>query len=196
MLDPLFIRIVALGFAVLFVLAAAHKLSNRNEFFLILRAYKVLPAMLLRPTTLLIPNLEIILAFGWFLIAVLGFQLRAVPVLSAGLLLVYAAAIAINLLRGRRDIDCGCSLASSKTDKSSPSAQISEAQVYRNTVLALLASVAAAPATTRAINAVDYLALVGASVVCIFIYAAINQLIANSLRMKPWLSKTRNITNG
>jgi hypothetical protein len=50
--------------------------------------------------------------------------------------------------------------------------------------------------TARVINAIDYLALIGASVVCVFIYAAINQLIANSLSMKPWLSKTRNITNG
>jgi hypothetical protein len=196
LLDPLFIRIVAMGFAVLFMLAAVHKLSNRSEFFLILRAYQVLPAMLLRPTTLIIPNLEIILAFGWFLIGVLGFQLRAVPVFSAGLLLVYAAAIAINLFRGRRDIDCGCSLASSKTDSSNPSEQISEAQVFRNCLLALLALIAAAPMTARVINAIDYLALIGASVVCVFIYAAINQLIANSLSMKPWLSKTRNITNG
>jgi hypothetical protein len=196
LLDPLIIRILALGFAVLFLLAAIHKLSNRSEFLLILGAYKVLPPLLLRPATLIIPNLEIAIALGWLLMGVLGFQLRAVPIISAGLLLVYGYAIAINLFRGRTDIDCGCSFSSAKTEKSKNSDQISGALVWRNSVLALLTLVALSPVSARVITSLDYLALVAATVVCVFIYAAMNQLIANSHSMTPWLRKTRNLTDG
>lgn len=195
-LDPLFIRILALGFAILFLLAAVHKLSNRSEFLAILGAYKVLPPLLLRPASLIIPNLEIVIALGWFLIGVLGVQLRAVPIISAGLLLVYGSAIAINLFRGRLDIDCGCSFSSSKVEKSESAQQISGALVWRNSVLSLLALLAVIPTSTRQINTLDYLSLLTATVVCVLIYAAMNQLIANNHSMKPWLNKTRNLSNG
>jgi hypothetical protein len=127
LLDPLFIRVIALGFFVLFLIAAIHKLGNRMDFLAILGAYKILPPILLRPATLVIPNMEIVVAFGWLLIGVVGLTLRAVPVISAAILLMYGAAIAVNLLRGRRNIDCGCSFSSSKTEKSKGTQQISAA---------------------------------------------------------------------
>ena len=196
LLDPLFIRVIALGFFVLFLIAAIHKLGNRMDFLAILGAYKILPPILLRPATLVIPNMEIVVAFGWLLIGVVGLTLRAVPVISAAILLMYGAAIAVNLLRGRRNIDCGCSFSSSKTEKSKGTQQISAALVWRNTALAGLSLAALAPVSARTINILDYLALVAATIVCIFIYAAINQLIANSHSMKPWTTKTRDLVNG
>ncbi len=196
LLDPLILRVIALGFSVLFLLAAVHKLSNRLDFLAILGAYKILPPVLLRPATLVIPNLEIVVALGWLLIGVAGFQLRAVPVISAGILMMYGAAIGVNLLRGRRHIDCGCSFSSSKTDKSKGTEQISVALVWRNSMLAVLSLMALAPVSSRDINTLDYLALIAATVVCVFVYAAMNQLITNSHSMKPWTTKTRNLVDG
>jgi hypothetical protein len=189
LLDPLIIRIVALGFAVLFLLAALHKLSNRMEFLQVLGGYKILPTILLRPATLVIPNVEIVIAMGWLAIGVLGFQLRAVPAISAGLLVIYGSAIAINLIKGRTDIDCGCSFTSSKTTKQKTSQQISNALVWRNGILALLCVFAMAPISPRIIGSIDYLALIAATLVSTLVYAAMNQLIANSHSMKPWLKK-------
>jgi hypothetical protein len=196
LVDPLIIRILALGFAVLFLLAAIHKLGNRVEFLQILGAYKVLPPLLLRPAALIIPNLEIAIGTAWLLMGLFGFQLRAVPAISAGLLVMYACAIGINLIRGRTDIHCGCSFSSAKTEKNKSTDHISGAQVWRNGLLALLSLVALMPATARAINGLDGLALIAATIVCVLMYAAMNQLIANNHNMKPWLNKTRNLTDG
>lgn len=189
MLDPLIMRIISLGFAVLFMLSAIHKMGDRIEFLQILGAYRVLPAIFLRPAALILPNLEMVVAVGWLAIGFLGFQLRAIPIISAGLLLIYSSVIALNLIRGRTDIDCGCGFSSSKTNKHKNAERISYPLVWRNSILALTALLVIAPSSAREITAIDYVALIAATVVCILIYGAVNQLIANSQGLKPWRYK-------
>ena len=43
MLDPLILRIISVGFALLFIFAAAHKFNNKLQFLGILEAYQILP---------------------------------------------------------------------------------------------------------------------------------------------------------
>ena len=104
MIDPLLPKTIALGFAVLFIGAAWHKLSGRGRFEAILRDYRLLPPLVSRPLTVLIPGVELILGLTW----ISGLLPRITATTSAALLATYALAMGINLVRGRIYIDCGC----------------------------------------------------------------------------------------
>ncbi len=89
--------------ATVFVLAGLAKLPRRAEFEAAVRAYGLLPRRLVRPVGALLPPLE--LAGG--LLLGLGIATSVVASLLAAALTVFAAAVALNLARGRT-IDCGC----------------------------------------------------------------------------------------
>lgn len=121
--------------AFLLVFAGVAKLRTPAEFEASLSAYRVLPDLLLAPVARLLPVVEIALA-----------ALLLVPPLAlfgsigtALLLLVFAAAIGINLTRGRSHIDCGCG---------GTSMPIRWSLVYRNLVTALLLAATAAVAAS------------------------------------------------
>jgi hypothetical protein len=172
MIDPLFERVIALGLALLLLAAAWHKLAARAEFLAILRGYALLPAPLLRPVAMLIPVVEALLAATWFA----GAAPVVVAVATAGLLLAYAGAIAINLYRGRLQIDCGCGLGGA----AGSSQQLSGWLVARNLVLAALALLAAFPASERALGFADALTLAAATAAAVLLYAGSSQLIRNA----------------
>jgi hypothetical protein len=87
-----------------FVLAAAQKAQHWRIFSGVIANYRLLPRMLVIPAAALLPPLE--MALGLLLLA--GFA-RAWTGLAATLLLaLFAAAMAVNLRRGRAHIDCGC----------------------------------------------------------------------------------------
>ena len=102
--DPVLVGAGVVLFAMLLATAAWHKWSDRHEFARALAAYRLLPDGALMPVTIGLALLETALVpmLTWPVTRGVAFALAAV------LMLVYAAAMAINLLRGRRDIDCGC----------------------------------------------------------------------------------------
>jgi hypothetical protein len=61
MLDPVVLKAISIGFGLLFLLAAIHKISALAEFSAILRDYQVLPDSLLKPIATIVPGLEIAL---------------------------------------------------------------------------------------------------------------------------------------
>ena len=61
MIDPLLSRVIAVAFALLWLLAAWHKLSARAAFRATLEEYRLLPAVLLPLATWLIPASEALL---------------------------------------------------------------------------------------------------------------------------------------
>lgn len=86
----------------LFATAAFAKLRDFTAFTGFVAGYRLLPAALVRPVGMLLVCLEVLAVVA----VLLGEGLpRLVP---AGLLFTYGFAMSINLLRGRRDIDCGC----------------------------------------------------------------------------------------
>lgn len=99
------------GIALLFAVAAARKAQAFTEWVKALSAYKLLPEVALTPAAYAMPALECLAAIllaanivagpSWPLFA-------AGPLLATALLLAFGAAIAINLLRGRTHLDCGC----------------------------------------------------------------------------------------
>jgi uncharacterized membrane protein YphA (DoxX/SURF4 family) len=87
-----------------FVLAATQKAQHWRIFSGVLANYRLLPRALVTPAAALLPPLEMLVG-----ILLLSAQIRPFGALAAiAFLSVFAAAMAINLKRGRSEIDCGC----------------------------------------------------------------------------------------
>jgi hypothetical protein len=87
-----------------FMLAAIQKGMHWRILPGVIANYRLLPRWAALPAAALLPPTEMIVA-----LLLLSAQLRPWPALAAMvLLLVFAAAMAINIKRGRGHIDCGC----------------------------------------------------------------------------------------
>ena len=87
-----------------FLLAAIQKAMHWRILPGVIANYRLLPQWAPLPAAALLPPTEMVVA-----VLLLSAQLRPWPVLAAVvLLLVFAAAMAINIRRGRNHIDCGC----------------------------------------------------------------------------------------
>lgn len=171
-LDPVVVLTARFALALLFASAAAVKLRHPLYFCANLREYELVPGRLVPTMARVIPLVEIAIALGALLPASARFAMLA----GAVLLGVYAAAMGINLVRGRRDIDCGCT---------GPAARqtLTGWLVFRNAMLILVALCGASTPLARSLGAADIaicvLAVAGGSV----LYAAINQLTSNVPRL-------------
>jgi len=167
--------IVRLLLAVIFLRAALHKLRDYNTFQTEMSTYQLLPRSWLSVAAVLLIILEA--AAGILLmnpVWVMGLCLAAL------LLSIYAIAMMINLLKGRRTIDCGCGgpLAAKKT--------ISWSLVIRNGVLALLALLCTTSLLTRSLDMLEVFIIFSGVAASLLIYEAIEQAIANSQNYQRW----------
>ena len=89
--------------AFVFVVAAVPKLLDLRGFEAAVENYALLPTRLVRPVTRALPWVELISAGA----LIVGVAVAPIALLASLLLLAFATAISVNLLRGRR-IDCGC----------------------------------------------------------------------------------------
>jgi hypothetical protein len=181
MLDPLVLKLVSIAFGLLFLLAAVHKLTGLHEFRAALSAYELLPGALIAPVSVFVPVLEALLGAAWLL----AIQPVFVALCSAALLGVYATAVAINLLRGRVHIDCGCGMASA----AGRDQQLSWSLVVRNLILIVAALTATLPAGERSIGVVDYVTLVAGLLAIVLLYGATNQLLSNGAAIGTWRNR-------
>lgn len=94
----------------------------------------------------------------------------------AGLLIIYAAGIGINLYRGRRDMDCGCGGPASKHP-------ISGWLVLRNLLLLGLVLTARIPPANRPLNWLDLLVIAFSVLIAGGLYIGTNQLLAQAPRL-------------
>jgi len=92
---------VAVG--ALFVWAALGKLQNPQQFAQDIANYRVLPAAFVAPAAATLPGVEIVIGLA----LVLGGWPRAAGLVAAGLLAVFAVAVASALARGI-NLECGC----------------------------------------------------------------------------------------
>jgi len=201
MLDPLILRIISVGFALLFIFAAAHKFNNKLQFLGILEAYQILPRAMLDLVVNVIPVLELMLGLAWALTALLFIQITLLPLISAMLLSTYAMAIAINLFRGRSYIDCGCGFSSVagtalSESKSGGIQQLSRALVVRNCMLTIAALMALIPPSLRELGFMDFLSLVIATFTLVLLYGAFNQLLVNRNIIGAWLNSPGRNSHG
>jgi hypothetical protein len=90
--------------ALVLLSAAAGKMRHWIALQGVIANYRLVPDALVKPITYLLPPAEALLAI-WL---VSGWAASSAAAAAAGLLCLFAVAMAVNLGRGRRDIDCGC----------------------------------------------------------------------------------------
>lgn len=117
--------------SLVFLTAAYGKLRHGAPFQGVVANYRLLPEAMVAPAAYLIPPVEVLLGVT----LLLGLAYPWPELSAAGLLLLFALAMGINLRRGRRHIDCGCFQSALKQT-------LSWTLVMRNLVLALLLGVA------------------------------------------------------
>jgi hypothetical protein len=154
--------------AAIFVIAALHALRDRNAFAGIVQAYRLLPEALGQGFALLLPLIECGIAAALLLPGLRFFGSLA----ALAMLACFTFAIAINLLRDRRDIACGCGGGTGQT--------ISWSLVVRNVLLmAGVTASLAAPAHPH-LEIAAMIAVAGFSSFMTVLYLAADQLMVNA----------------
>lgn len=146
MIDPLIVLALRLFLAILFATAAVSKLSQRETFAAVVENYRILPPALVRPVAASLPVAETLLA----LMLVTPVPLWIPAATTAALLAAFAVAMAVNVLRGRRFIDCGCF-------RSDLRQELSWWMVGRNLVMICGALLLLLPQSARLISVADAL---------------------------------------
>jgi hypothetical protein len=165
-LDPAFGFLIVAGVALLLAAAGGHKLRNLSLFTEAFAAYRVLPEAWARRSAAFVPCIEIAIAA-----ALLWEKSRMWGAVAAmGLLIAYAAALGLNLIRGRRELDCGCGTSGDRR-------LIAVWMVWRNLLVVLALGIAVLPWAARPLGASDLLTVMGGLAVAAMLYAAIDQLL-------------------
>lgn len=173
-IDAVIARACGAAVALILLLAAIDKLRDRELFEAIVENYRVPPAgSASRALSFVLPAAEIATAG-----LLLWPALRAIGAAAAvGLLALFSLAIAVNLWRGRSDIDCGCGGASGRQT-------LSWWLIARNAVLALAAVVGAGEGAARDIAWLDAFTAVAGTLALLALYVFFNQLGANAPRLQ------------
>jgi uncharacterized membrane protein YphA (DoxX/SURF4 family) len=171
-IDPVIVLIVRFGVAWLFLASALHKLRDFGDFRAVLASYGMLPERAVDAAAPIIVAVETATAVGALA------QYRPAYAGAAVVLFTYAAVMTVNLLRGRRFIDCGCGGAAQP---------LSVGLVIRNVVLSLGALIALLPTLARPLGWIDIVSVVIGSAVLGTLYAATNQLLAARARLEEWV---------
>ncbi len=172
-MDPALTWTVAVTLAALFAASAAMKLAAPGQFASAMENYRILPSMLVAPAAWIIPALEAIGAVGILCPATRA----AAALLIAALLTLFTAAIAVNLARGRREIDCGCFGAALRQT-------LSGWLIARNAIVLVAAAAAAAPVRSRPLSIVDFMTIGFGAATLAVLYASMNYLLANAPRIR------------
>jgi hypothetical protein len=171
-LDPLLCQLATAGVALVLLVGAAQKFRDLGAFADALENYALLPIALVWPLARALPAFEALAGM-----ALLSPGSRPWGAgLATALLLLVSAAIAINLVRGRRDIDCGCGGFEDEQ-------HLSWALVGRNAVLLALLAASLAPVAPRALAWLDYVSLLAGAASLFGLYVLTNQLLANRPRL-------------
>ena len=166
-LDPALDLALRAGLALLFATSALAKLRDARGFADAVAGYRLLPAALAAPAAAGFLAAELALAVALWLPTA-----RLASALVAGALLaLYGLAIALNLARGRRDIDCGCGGPFGRQT-------LSEGLVLRNAGLAAAALLVALPLAPRALGWLDAFTALAAVTSAALLHLAASALLA------------------
>lgn len=166
-LDPAVLWLLRIALSLLLARAAAHKLADVGAFRRTFEAYGIVPPAWSVAAGAVLIALECGLATGLWLPRVAPWAALGCAVLLA----VYGGAMALNLARGRRDLDCGCAGPAHRQP-------ISPLLVARNALLVTLALAAALPAGGRPLGWLDALTIAGGVAVLACCYLAADDLLA------------------
>jgi len=171
-LDPAIEVVLRGGLALLFSVTAFEKARDFGKFRAALLGYSLVPERFASVTALALASCEALLAFALVTPAAFGLR-EAALVASATLLGLYGAAIAVNLARGRRDIECGCA---------GPAARqpLSEWLLARNALLVAMALGCLGGAASRPLVWIDALTVSGGIAMLGATWLAVHRLRANA----------------
>ena len=173
-MDPVIDATVRTALALLVFTAALHKIRDPARFRATVADYRLLPSPLVTvgAAILVLSEVAVVVALA---------VARTWGVAGAGALLgLYAAAIAVNLARGRRHLDCGCTGPALRRP-------ISGWLVLRNLVLVAIALADLAPVATRPLVWIDRLTVVAATAAFAACWMAADRLLATA----PGLARMR-----
>ena len=169
MIDPVLPVVLRGALALLFVTAALHKLRDLHAFRVALGDYELVPW----PLTGLVAAGLVAAELGVAIVLVTPWARPWGFAAAALLLVLYTAAVSVNLLRGRRDIDCGCFGPALRLE-------LGPGLVARNALLLAGALAGLLAPTPRALTALDGLPIVAAIGFLSAAYAAASRLLANA----------------
>ena len=179
MIDPLLSQIVAYGFGLLFISSAWNKLSDIDQFSLILKDYQLLTIMPFKLLAIMIATFELALGCAWLL----GYNASMIGWCTVGILILYTLAITVNLVRGRVYIDCGCGFNNTLGDNSH---LLSPILVVRNFILIVMVLFTLLPISERDFVFLDYMVIFAALLTIILLYVGSVQLIQNRSAINTW----------
>jgi hypothetical protein len=178
-LDPVIGTLMVASVAVLFASAGVHKLRDLRRFGEIFSAYELVPEFAAKRLSWAVPVLEIAVAVGLVMKVSQPYAGAVGIVLLSG----YAAAIAINLRRGRRDLACGCGGPNDRRP-------IAAWMIGRNALIALAAAAVFATWSPRALSATDGITIAFGLLTIALIYLCVDQLFGNAQRAaRQWGSR-------
>ena len=170
LIDPVLTLVLCCAGALVFLHGAFAKWREREIFAAALQNYELIPEVT-------VPTASTALILAETVVGLMLLVPAASPlgqVAGIGLLLLVTAAIAINLLRGRTEISCGCG----GNDQ-----QISWGLVARNLGFAALLGVAALPHVAREWLWLDYAMAAFGGFTLAGLYAVASQLLGNHPRL-------------
>jgi Methylamine utilisation protein MauE len=179
-LDPAIGILIVAGLSLLLTSAAVAKLRDLRSFEEIFAAYAVLPAHIDLPAARVLPIVELGLAIGLLLPAGRPYVGLAVIVL----MLTYAAAIAVNLRRGRRDLACGCGGPAERRP-------IAPWMVWRNCMISGFAGISLLPWSPRPLSPMDGVTLGFGLVAITLVYLCVDLLLGDVARRSARLRGVR-----
>jgi len=98
-----FLTALRVAFGLVFVVASLDKIADPQGFAQVVDNYRILPAVLVNPTAILLPWIELVSGLA----LTLGVLPRGASVVLSGLTAVFMAVLAYNISRGL-DVSCGC----------------------------------------------------------------------------------------
>lgn len=170
MTDPVAAGIVVGAVALILFSAAWHKFSEPNAFLAALAGYRIIPSGLLEAMTRLVPALEAALGIG----LLIPYSRNAALIGAGTLMILYAVAIALNLLRGRSYIECGCG---------GTAQPLSWGLVVRNAVIAAAALGVSGPTAARGFDWLDAVTLLFGVLAFYVTYLMADELMRQASRM-------------
>ena len=174
-MDPTIDLTIRAALGLLLGVAAWHKLHDPRRFTATLGEYRLLPARFVPAAA----GCVVLAEMGAVVALVLWPRCGAAA--AATLLAVYGSAIAVNLARGRRHIDCGCGGPAARRE-------IGAWMVGRNALVAVAALVAAlVPVATRELVWLDACTVVAATAMLAACWTATDHLAT----LAPGLARLR-----
>ena len=161
--DPGYFLTLRWMLASVFLVAMVHKLKDPVLFRVTLEDYQLIPHTMLRPAFFALVAIEFLIGGALLL------NVQVAGLAGAILLIVYSLAMGINLLRGRTEIDCGCSGPAVRQS-------LSIWLVVRNAVLVVLAIITLSGETDRLLGILDWFTSLAAATVFALIYSTAAQL--------------------